>query len=54
MEKWYGSTFSHSAPEREDPYIQLCFGEADPFDESFAQLAREIFNPILAHMESLA
>lgn len=35
------------ASEGDDPYFRLCFGNVDPLDEEFSDLAMEIFGPIL-------
>ncbi len=35
--------------EAEDPYIQQCFGERDPLDETFVRMAETLFEPILEH-----
>ncbi len=49
--KWVGTDFQ--AGVREDPYYRLCFGRSDPFDESFEELAENIFAPLLQHLEEL-
>jgi len=33
--------------EGDDPYYRLCFGESDPIDSEFAQLAEAILRPLL-------
>jgi exodeoxyribonuclease V gamma subunit len=42
---WSGDRF----PENGDPYYALCFGETDPLDGEFEELAIAILEPMLAH-----
>jgi exodeoxyribonuclease V gamma subunit len=39
--------------EKEDPYFQLCFGNGDPLDEEFENLAREILGPLVGSEEKI-
>lgn len=48
---WEGSDFSRG--EGEDPYYRLCFGEMDPLDAAFRNVAEEVFGPMLAHLKRL-
>ena len=47
---WEGSSFQNGPPaERDDPWFALCFRHLDdPLDEEFAELARSVFEPLLA------
>jgi exodeoxyribonuclease V gamma subunit len=42
---WKGGEWSRG--ESQDPYYQLCFGEKDPLDSSFEEIAVEVFEPLL-------
>lgn len=42
---WSGDRF----PEKGDPYYALCFGETDPLDGEFEELAIAILEPMLVH-----
>jgi len=44
--EWEGSDFGGMA-ECKDPYFRLCFGHTDPLDETFEELARIIFEPMM-------
>jgi exodeoxyribonuclease V gamma subunit len=37
--------------ESEDPYYRLCFGNRDPLDDEFVNLAIAIFQPLLEHLK---
>ncbi len=41
---WEGSDYARG--EGADPYLHLCFGHADPIDETFETTALEIFKPL--------
>lgn len=45
--RWLGSEFSRG--ESADPYFERCFGKTDPLDESFQDIAKQIFSPLLIH-----
>jgi exodeoxyribonuclease V gamma subunit len=47
---WEGS--ERSRGECEDLYYRLCFGAEDPLDEEFEEVSKEVFGPLLEHMES--
>ncbi|MFP3869614.1 MAG: hypothetical protein ACLFVT_01870, partial [Syntrophobacteria bacterium] len=49
---WRGSDYTFA--EREDPYYQLCFGQTDPLDAKFQELAAAIFRPLLSHRKDRA
>ncbi len=38
-------------PEADDPHYDRCFGETDPLDETFEDLAAMVFEPLIAAME---
>jgi len=48
-ETWEGGT--HSRGEREDAYFDLCFREGDALGPPFAELAQEIFGPLMSYQE---
>ncbi|MBF0497723.1 MAG: exodeoxyribonuclease V subunit gamma, partial [Deltaproteobacteria bacterium] len=37
----------------QDPYLELCFKYADPLDGEFRRISRQIFQPLLEHMEEV-
>jgi exodeoxyribonuclease V gamma subunit len=39
--------------EKEDAYYDLCFGQFDPLDTAFRELAMTIFEPMLRHEEQI-
>ena len=39
-------------PEADDPYYDRCFGETEPIDEAFEDLAVKVFQPLMASMEN--
>lgn len=45
--KWSGNEFFRG--ESDDPYIDICFKMTDPLDTSFAEVARTVFEPLLAN-----
>ncbi len=47
--KW--NAFEYS--EKEDSYYNLCFGQIDPLDAEFRELARAVFEPMLKHEEPI-
>ncbi|MBJ6802375.1 exodeoxyribonuclease V subunit gamma [Geomonas propionica] len=47
MGKWRGSEFSKG--EGEDDHCRRCFGEEGPLDQEFADLALEVWGPLLDH-----
>jgi exodeoxyribonuclease V gamma subunit len=52
-EKWVGNDFQPGSGEGQDPYYERCFGETDPLDQEFQDLAVEIFGPLLEHREKI-
>ncbi|MHC1742298.1 MAG: exodeoxyribonuclease V subunit gamma [Syntrophobacteraceae bacterium] len=46
------STFGRD-PEMHDPYIQLCFTDEAPLDDSFTQTAMAVYEPLLTHGRNL-
>src|SRR5690554_1791891 len=50
--KWYGDEYNLYA-EGLDPYNELCFREADPFNEKFAKTALSVFQPLIEQMKNL-
>ena len=48
---WEGSRYNRG--EKEDDYFRLCFGDQDPLDGEFAEIAIEVFFPLLAHREKI-
>jgi exodeoxyribonuclease V gamma subunit len=49
--KWEGNDYTRG--ESQDPYIDLCFRHADPFDETFQGLALSVFTPLFEHCEKM-
>ncbi|MBN1105584.1 MAG: exodeoxyribonuclease V subunit gamma [Deltaproteobacteria bacterium] len=47
--KWTGN--ERGRGEGEDPYYRLCFAAGDPLDGAFESLSKEIFGPLLEHLE---
>ncbi len=51
--QWQGNDFARS--EAEDEYYRLCFGEGSTLkDEPFKTLAKQFFEPLLAHRQYLS
>lgn len=50
-EAWAGDDYRRG--ENEDPYYHLCFRDTDPLDDEFRRLARELFEPLLAHQKEV-
>ncbi|MFZ0243888.1 MAG: exodeoxyribonuclease V subunit gamma, partial [Desulfobacterales bacterium] len=49
---WIGNDFQRGVSQ--DPYYRLCFGDSDPIDEKFQELAEKILAPLLCHVEELS
>lgn len=47
--KWEGGMYASA--EADDPNFALCFGEVDPLDERFEELAERVFGPMLDLLE---
>ena len=41
----------HQPGEAEDPYIQYCFRDSEPLDQTFVEITEAIYSPIMQHME---
>jgi exodeoxyribonuclease V gamma subunit len=39
--------------EKDDPYYDLCFGQIDPLDDEFRELAIAIYEPMLQHEDTI-
>jgi len=37
--------------ESDDPYYRFCFGDSDPLDETFTEMARVICGPLIEHID---
>ena len=48
---WQGGNYNRG--ESDDPYLRLCFGNSDPLDREFMNLAVMVFKPILANIENV-
>ncbi len=48
---WIGNDFKPGVSQ--DPYYRLCFGDGDPFDAEFEELAEKIIAPLLRHVEDV-
>jgi exodeoxyribonuclease V gamma subunit len=51
--KWLGSGYEQSFAESDDLYYQRCFGNTDPIDEEFEAIAKQVYEPLLAHLENV-
>ena len=49
--KWLGSEYYRG--ESADAYYQLCFKNLDPLDRSFEEVAKRIYQPLLAHSKEI-
>ena len=47
QKKWSGTDFARG--ESDDPYFDICFRMVDPFDASFQEIAKTVFEPLLAN-----
>lgn len=45
--RWIGNEYKRG--DIEDPYYYRCFKNADPIDQSFEEIAKHIYLPLLAH-----
>jgi len=52
-EKWLGNDFHPGSGEGEDDYYQLGFGNTDPLDEAFRNLAIDFYAPLLSAMKKI-
>jgi exodeoxyribonuclease V gamma subunit len=48
---WQGSSFSGRAGEGEDPWVRTAFRGREALDAGHAELARAVFEPLIAHAE---
>lgn len=48
---WEGTEWNRG--EILDPYYQLCFGEEDPIDTAFEEIAVEVFEPLLKYLKEV-
>ncbi|WP_243370963.1 exodeoxyribonuclease V subunit gamma [Geotalea sp. SG265] len=46
--KWQGS--EEYPGEKSDPWFQRCFGDGNPLDDEFIELATAVYAPLLAHL----
>jgi exodeoxyribonuclease V gamma subunit len=46
---WEGTEWSRGVSE--DPYHRLCFGNEDPIDFAFEEIAVEVFEPLLKRLQ---
>jgi exodeoxyribonuclease V gamma subunit len=51
--RWEGSPHTQGPRECEDAYFDLCFRNANLLDEEFQQMARAVFEPLLAELKEL-
>jgi exodeoxyribonuclease V gamma subunit len=47
QKKWLSTDFARG--ESDDPYYDICFKMLDPFDASFQEIAKTVFQPLLAN-----
>ena len=50
---WYGSDFGDRAGEREDFWLALAWGGAEPFDAQFEALAQQVWLPLYRQLQPL-
>ncbi len=48
QKQWAGGDFQQAPPERQNVYYQLAFGDTEPLDAEFEEMAIAIFAPIFA------
>ncbi|MBK8001654.1 MAG: exodeoxyribonuclease V subunit gamma [Verrucomicrobia bacterium] len=46
---WEGNAFQNREGEKDEPAFALCFRDAEPLDETFQNLALQIFAPMIEH-----
>ena len=51
-ENWTGNDYKEG--ENSDVYYQICFGNIDPLNEEFQQLAVELFQPIMDNQKKIS
>jgi exodeoxyribonuclease V gamma subunit len=51
--KWHGDDYDNNFAERDDPYYLRCFGNMDPIDETFEEVAKQVYEPLLDHLEKV-
>jgi exodeoxyribonuclease V gamma subunit len=52
--RWFGGEFQKPRAEKEDPWLNLCFGDcADPLDPQWQEIALRIYGPLLASRSEL-
>jgi exodeoxyribonuclease V gamma subunit len=52
QKKWLGSDYARG--ESDDPYYDICFKMTDPLDQSFEEVSKAVFGPLLANGTVLA
>ena len=53
ISKWEGGGYDKNFAEGNDRYYQRCFGNVDPIDETFEAIAKQVYEPLLAHLEKI-
>ena len=51
--KWDGGGYDKNFAEGKDRYYQRCFGNVDPIDETFEAVSKQVYEPLLAHLEKI-
>ena len=51
--KWDGGGDDYHFAEGADLYYQRCLGNLDPIDETFEEIAKHVYEPLLAHLEKI-
>ena len=51
--RWDGGGYKNNPAENNDLYYQRCFENMDPIDETFEEVARQVYEPLLAHLEKV-
>jgi exodeoxyribonuclease V gamma subunit len=51
--KWEGDDYGYNPGEGNDPYYRLCFENTNPIDEVFEDIAKRVYEPLLAHLSDV-
>ncbi|MBW2412058.1 MAG: exodeoxyribonuclease V subunit gamma [Deltaproteobacteria bacterium] len=51
--KWDGGGYDYNFAEGADLYYQRCLGNLDPIDETYEEIAKQVYEPLLAHLETI-
>lgn len=51
--RWDGGGYDNNPAENKDFYYQRCFENMDPIDAKFEEIAKQVYEPLLAHLEEI-